>query len=214
MELDNCDIDTPVPQFSNKELLDDIWIENEGHSSDGGLDQYGYESFEDEPDDESTTSISNRISPFTTFDINHLENVQNWQIDDPDLREAIIWLIWKIEHGVSDTAYANRPNVDNIYEEPTKKQMSLYQIKKAVKNLSGLSPEKIPCCINVCEAFYGNEDFCPHCHEATHETVTLASGTLRRPRKYLFYFSPIPRLLIEWADKELATEMKTYTSLT
>lgn len=199
------------PETTN--LLDRYEDEIDEHDSEesGEMEYNDNDTSDHEDDCEIFDEPVPTTSLFTSYDMEHLDGISEWQIEDKELREAIHWLIWKVEHGVSDTAFANRPSFqddDTGNLPPT--SMSLYRLKKAVKRLSGLSPWKVPCCVNVCKAFYENEQTCPHCNEDVYETLVLASGESRRARKHMFYFSPIPRLLIEWADSSLAEEMKVY----
>lgn len=150
---------------------------------------------------------------FSSFDLQSLNNVANWRIEDENLHYAIKLAIWKIEHRVSDTAFRNRPLSRS---EIVDGNMSLYRVKKQLKLLTGLSPQLVPCCANNCSAWTDSTDSeqeCSYCGEKIYEEVDLASGRIVRPRKTFFYFSPIERLLLEYANPTTSQEMSEYTAL-
>lgn len=173
----------------NSARSDGVSSNLESNSKDGKIDDdadestSGYDSDNDESNDHL---FSGNVS------LNNLPTVDSWDIADKELKEAITWYIWKIEHAVSNTAFENRPM------STSSPNLSLYRLKRALQRLSGLSFTKSVCCINVCAAF---EDalvrVCLHCEQDLYEMVELASGTITRAQKHWFYFDPVPRLVLD-----------------
>lgn len=143
------------------------------------------------------------------FDIRNLEGIDSWEISDSALRSAIKWYIWKVEGRISDTAFNRRPCDSDT------PQMSVHIVKKLLKRLTSLVPSRIPCCINVCVAVRPGEDDlvdCPYCNEPIYESFYSRAGPVRRARKEAFYFSPIPRLMLDYALPHSSQEMQEYVT--
>lgn len=171
---------------------------------------YEYEHWEDVlvalESDEEDTDDDDDFAQFSSF--SSLTNVANWSIEDANLCYAIKLAIWKIEHQVSNAAFNNRPLSRSELED---RSMSLHRMKKKLKELTGLVPRRVPCCARNCAAYTDNTiRQCQYCGDPIYEDVELASGKITRPRKTFFYFSPIERLLLDFASPETSREMDEY----
>lgn len=171
---------------------------------------------DDDSDDGQVDSTSDKF--FTTFELNDLAEVSTWQIHSSGLRKAIDWAIWKLDRSVSNVAFNTRPGKSGLMLQAAGNEhdehMSFFSVMRRIKRLTGLQPQKLPCCICGCALY---EDplsvHCVHCNEEIYETVHLLRGPVKRARKYFFYWSPIPRLLLLWAVPKTASAMREYLDI-
>lgn len=186
----------------------------------GGMDENFGSTESDTESSCSSDGITRSTSDkyFTTFSVEELREVDSWRINDPDLQESIEWTAWKLEKSVSNAAFNTRPNqqicVDNDDPAKATKNMSFSRVIKRIKTLTGLKPQKIPCCVKAC-ALYEDSTvrICLHCDEDLYKTVNLVSGKITHPRKEFFYFSPIPQLVLCWAMPHTAEAMQSYVEV-
>lgn len=154
----------------------------------------------------SNESVLETVNRFSSFDL--LDDVADWTIEDDNLLYSIKSIIWKTEFRVSNAAFQNRPMHQAVESIG---QTSLYRLKKDLRQLTGLTTARIPCCFNNCAAFCDESiRECQYCESQIYEQVDLASGTITRARKTFFYFSPLQRLLFEYATPSSAKEMEEY----
>lgn len=186
------------------------------------------DSDEDDSDSDSLTSTVSRSGVpaestsdkyFTHFSLEELRDMDSWKIEDPALQDSIEWAIWKLKRSVSNAAFDSRPTQETVsplqYDDRDKyRNMSFTRLMKKMISLTGLRPQRIVCCVKSC-ALYKDPSVaqCSHCDEELYEKVNLLSGSVRRPRKNFFYFSPIPRLILNWAIPDRAQEMRNYVSV-
>lgn len=198
---DSCDIQNTENSLEDARPTDAVSNDSANNSSVSFTDSES--DITDDPDSFDTTdNFGNH------FDLHNLEDVDSWNISDPKLKLAIRWFIWKIEARVSDNAFSSRPVLhDENY-------MSLHNIKQSLQKLTGLSPTRITCCVNVCAAFEDDTANCPHCGEEIYEFIRGSGpqGLMQRPRKQAFYFCPIPRLMLEFALPCSSQEMQEYVA--
>lgn len=158
---------------------------------------------EEEDEETGSTEIHDTLS----YSQVALEDVSNWTLHDIRFEKAIPWLLWKIEHNVSDVAFNNRPN--RSFDE-----LSLLQVKTRLQQLIRFKSRRIPCCLNVCLLFYNDDpEVCPICNEPTKETVTIRGKRVVRPRKHYFYLSPIDRLLLMFAHSSTSQDIQEYVAI-
>src|SRR6266487_5571548 len=83
--------------------------------------------------------------------------------------------------------------------------MSLYKLRKALKQLISFEPILIDCCINSCITFtkeYETFESCPICEKTRYKTGT------RTARKQAAYWSPISSLRMQYRDWKNAKTLR------
>ena len=164
----------------------------------------------------TATSIDNDdCNLYTSFSSTELGDPDQWQFPDRIVEDVVNNLIWKLDYHVSDTAYENAPLY--VGDHRQQRNPSLYEAKKIIRQLTRIESRLIPCCINSCAAFLDDTaisrtESCSFCHEAIYETVKLARKPVPvvRARQHFLYMSPISRLILEFAQENLAKELSVY----
>jgi len=92
--------------------------------------------------------------------------------------------------------------------------VTLYRLRKLLRNVVPLEPTLVDCCVNSCVAFTGeliNDSSCPQCHESRYKL----GKSSKVARKSAAYWSPTNSLRVQYADKARAEVLRyrhNYTS--
>ena len=213
--LNGCD------DHGNDDDIDDVNGDDDvsERRSNGGLspkdgDRESTASCSDDNEEALSSEDNDDCAFYTNFSAEELSDPDTWQFPDQVTEDVVNNLIWKLDNHVTDIAYESAPLY--VGENQQQANPSLHIAKKIIRQLTRIRSRLIPCCINSCAAFSSDTDDnrtenCPDCGKAIYETkYSRRSAPVIRPRQHYLYMSPIPRLILEFAQEELAKELVNY----
>lgn len=146
-------------------------------------------------------------------DLDRLWNPSRESLDlteDPDLCLSID-LFLAVGNASQETYNSARAAI--LRRHPNDNVLSYDQVKRCIKNITGIIPVLHDMCINSCHAFTGpfeHLEVCSICSEPRYDPAVLASsdGELKKPRLQFSTIMPGPQLQAQWAHPEGAKQMR------
>jgi hypothetical protein len=105
----------------------------------------------------------------------------------------------KEKHNLTEAAF------NDILREMDLSGITLYRLRKVLKQLIPLEPILIDCCIDSCIAFtkeYETLEYCPICEKTRYKTGSKIA------RKQAAYWSPISSLRMQYQDRKTAETLR------
>jgi len=197
------DIDNIYNDFNEKdnEYYSDYDIEEYddymANKDDDGIANEDDDSIANEDNDNSDNEDDNKSKE----DIDNEDNKDIMQIDnitpDKEVIEGLKLLYLKTLYNFTESAY------DDIMKVFTTKNLSLYKVKKYLKEITGLVPVFYDMCENSCICYTGQYESyqnCPMCSSTRFDSK-------RKVKKVMPYLSVKDRLKIQFGYKNKAEEL-------
>ena len=158
---------------------------------------------------EISTALTEQIMPASELEYlaTHEYRVSNV------LLHSIYLLQWKNASRTPDRWYRILLRLGSFRIEP----MSADQVRRQVERLVTFKAIAIDCCLRSCMLFFGNDshwELCKYCGLPRYKMVRIKGKLVRRPVKVFNYIPLIPRLQLQYADRERAQVLQTYHQTT
>ncbi len=132
------------------------------------------------------------------------------ELTDPDFLFALDVFLGTTN--ASDDTY-NTVRSSYLRRHPTASLPSLYQLKKRIVELTGVTPVKNDMCPDSCLAYTGpfsGYEHCPECGGSRYDPVALqeSGGKKKIPRRVFYTLPPGPQIQAQWRTEEGARNMR------
>ena len=199
-EFDDSDVDyTESFVFNEKdnEYYSDFEYDNDVDNSDD--DNGDNEADEEEDDDDENDADDDNDDNDEDSDDEDTMQIDNESDTTPNKKiiEGLKLLHLKSLYNFTESAY------DDIIKTFTSNNISLYKVKKYLKDITGLVPVFYDMCENSCICYTGLYEFCQSCLICNSARL----DTKGKAKKVMPYLSIKDRLKIQFNDKKRAKEL-------